>query len=51
MIWAFEPLKIIVGGVSGGSDTILVTKDNIKTYFPCLKWIDVDYKSGFQPDN
>ena len=45
------PYKVVVDYMGGGSDTILVTKDNIKTYFPCLKWIDVDYKSGFQPDN
>lgn len=45
------PSKIIVDYMGGGSDTIRITKDNIKTYFPCTKWIDVDYKSGFQPDN
>lgn len=41
------PYKVVIDYMGGGSDTILVTKDNIKTYFPCLKWIDVDYKSGF----
>lgn len=41
------PYKVVVDYMGGGSDTILVTKDNIKTYFPCLKWIDVDYKSSF----
>lgn len=39
--------KVVVDYMGGGSDTILITKDNIKTYFPSLKWIDVDYKSGF----
>ena len=33
------------------SDTIRITKDNISTYFPKLKWIDVDYEHGFQPSN
>lgn len=28
--------------MGGGSDTIRITKENIKTYFPSLKWIDVD---------
>ena len=41
------PYKVVVDYMGGGSDTILITKDNIKTYFPCLKWIDVDYKSSF----
>lgn len=41
------PYKVIVDYMGGGSDTILITKDNINTYFPCLKWIDVDYESGF----
>ena len=41
------PYKVVVDYMGGRSDTILVTKDNIKTYFPCLKWIDVDYKSSF----
>ena len=45
------PYKVIVDYMGGGSDTIRITKDNLKTYFPSLKWIDVDYKSGFQPDN
>lgn len=45
------PYKIMVDYMGGGSDTIQITKDNIKTYFPCIKWIDVDYKSGFQPSN
>lgn len=45
------PHKVIVDYMGGGSDTIRITKGNIKTYFPSLKWIDVDYKSGFQPDN
>lgn len=41
------PYKVVVDYMGGGSDTILITKDDIKTYFPCLKWIDVDYKSSF----
>ena len=41
------PYKVVVDYMGGGSDTILITKDNIKIYFPCLKWIDVDYKSSF----
>lgn len=41
------PYKVIVDYMGGGSDTILITKDNIKTYFPCLKGIDVEYKSSF----
>lgn len=41
------PYKVVVDYMGGGSDTILITKDNFKTYFPCLKWIDVDYKSDF----
>lgn len=45
------PYKVIIDYMGGGSDTIRITKENIKTYFPSLKWIDVDYKSGFQPDN
>lgn len=45
------PYKVIVDYMGGGSDTICITKENIKTYFPCTKWLDVDYKSGFQPDN
>lgn len=45
------PYKVVVDYMGGGSDTISITKDNLKTYFPSLKWIDVDYKSGFQPDN
>ncbi len=45
------PYKVVVDYMGGGSDTILITEENLKTYFPSLKWIDVDYKSGFQPDN
>lgn len=45
------PYKVVVDYMGGGSDTIRITRDNIKTYFPKTKWIDVDYKSGFQPDN
>lgn len=45
------PYKVIVDYMGGGSDTITISKENIKTYFPSTKWIDVDYKSGFQPDN
>lgn len=33
------------------SDVILITKENISEYFPKIKWIDVDYEHGFQPDN
>ena len=33
------------------SDTIVITKDNIKQYFPKIKWIDVDYEHGLQPSN
>lgn len=32
-------------------DTINLTKENFSQYFPKNKWIDVDYKSGFQPSN
>lgn len=45
------PYKVVVDYMGGGSDTIRITKDNLKIYFPSLKWMDVDYKSGFQPDN
>lgn len=41
------PYKVVVDYMGGGSDTISITKDNIKIYFPSLKWIDVDYKSSF----
>lgn len=33
------------------SDTIIITRDNIGTYFPKVEWIDVDYDHGFQPSN
>lgn len=45
------PRMVTIDYMGGGSDTIRITRDNIKTYFPKTKWIDVDYKSGFQPDN
>lgn len=45
------PYMVTIDYMGGGSDTIRITRDNIKTYFPKTKWIDVDYKSGFQPDN
>ena len=45
------PHMVTIDYMGGGSDTIRITRDNIKTYFPKTKWIDVDYKSGFQPDN
>ena len=45
------PYKVVVDYMGDVSDTILVTKDNIKTYFPCLKWIDVDYTSSLYIDN
>lgn len=40
------PVNVVIDYMGGGSDTINITKDNIKTYFPSVKWIDVDYKSG-----
>lgn len=41
------PSKIVIDYIGGGSDTIQITKDNIKKYFPCLKWVDVDYNRKF----
>ena len=41
------PYKVIIDYMGGGSDTICITKDNIKTYFPSLKWIDIDDNRGF----
>lgn len=40
------PHKLIIDYMGGGSDTIHITRENIGQYFPCLKWVDVDYKSG-----
>lgn len=41
------PSKIVIDYMGGGSDTIQITKDNIKKYFPCVKWVDVDYNRKF----
>ncbi len=42
------PHKLVIDYMGSGneSDTIIITKDNIETYFPCTKWIDVNYKDG-----
>lgn len=40
------PSKIVIDYMGGGSDTIQITKD-IKKYFPCVKWVDVDYNRKF----
>ena len=45
------PQEIVIDYMDKTSDTICITKDNISTYFPKLKWIDVDYEHGFQPSN
>ena len=45
------PQEIVLDYMDKTSDTICITKDNISTYFPKLKWIDVDYEHGFQPSN
>lgn len=41
------PSMIILSYKEGADDSIKITKDNISTYFPKVKWIDVDYKDGF----
>ena len=45
------PQEIYIDYMDKTSDTIRITKDNISTYFPSVKWIDVDYEHGFQPSN
>jgi len=45
------PQEIYIDYMDRTSDTIRITKDNISTYFPSVKWIDVDYEHGFQPSN
>ena len=40
------PYRLTIEYMGGGKEVIDITKDNIKTFFPCVKWIDVDYKSG-----
>ena len=45
------PRKLDIVYMDNSEESIEITKDNIKTFFPCLEWIDVDYKHGFQPSN
>lgn len=45
------PQSITIDYMDHSSDTIKITKDNISTFFPNIKWIDVDYEHGFQPLN
>ena len=54
----YSPVKVIafprsidITYMDNTTDTIHITKDNIATYFPKIKWIDVDYVNGFQPIN
>lgn len=45
------PQEIFIDYMDKTSDTIRINKDNISTYFPSIKWIEVDYEHGFQPSN
>ena len=45
------PRKVDIVYMDNSEETIEITKENIKTVFPCLEWIDVDYEHGFQPSN
>ena len=45
------PQKIEIDYMDKTSETIVITKENIGKYFPKIKWMDVDYDHGFQPDN
>lgn len=40
------PQRIIVTYKGGEEESIEITKENISTFFPGIKWIDVDYESG-----
>ena len=45
------PREVDIVYMDNSTDTIRVTKENIGKVFPKVKWIDVDYESGFQPSN
>lgn len=45
------PSKVDIVYMDNTEEIIEITKENIKTFFPCLEWIDVDYEHGFQPSN
>lgn len=45
------PQEILIDYMDKTSDTIRINKENISSYFPSIKWIDVDYEHGFQPSN
>lgn len=45
------PQEILIDYMDKTSDTVRINKDNISTYFPSIKWIEVDYEHGFQPSN
>lgn len=40
------PYRLTIDYMGGGQEVIDITKENIGKYFPSVKWIDVDYKSG-----
>lgn len=50
-ITAFPRMIVLTYIGEEKKDTINLTKENFSQYFPKNKWIDVDYKSGFQPSN
>ena len=45
------PQEIFIDYMDKTSDTIRINKENISSYFPSIKWIEVDYEHGFQPSN
>ena len=45
------PRKVDIVYMDNTEESIDITKDNIKQFFPCLEWIEVDYEHGFQPSN
>lgn len=41
------PLKIEITYMDGVGEEIIITKDNFKTYFPKMEWIDINYDMDY----